>query len=66
VKAGLVELTDDDRAVIYGGLLATAIMLRGEQRDEALVHWRRRGRRAFQTEADEKVASGSPHSPSPP
>jgi len=51
VKAGLVELTDDDRATLYGAFLATAIMLRGEQRDEALVQWRRRGKRAFETEA---------------
>jgi hypothetical protein len=51
-KAGLVELTDDDRAVLYGVFLATAIMLRGEQRDEALVQWRRRGKRAFEADAD--------------
>lgn len=51
VKAGLVELTDDDRAVLYGAFLAAAIMLRGEQGEEALVHWRRRGKRAFEAEA---------------
>lgn len=51
VKAGLVELTGDDRAVLYGAFLATAIMLRGEQGDEALVHWRRRGKRAFEADA---------------
>lgn len=51
VKAGLVELTDDDRAVLYGAFLATAIMLKGEQRDEAMVRWRRRGKRAFEAEA---------------
>jgi len=50
-KAGLVELTDDDRAVLYGAFLATAIMLRSDQREEALVQWRRRGRRAFEAEA---------------
>lgn len=54
VKAGLVELTDDDRAVLYGAFLATAVMLRGEQREEALVHWRRRGKRAFETETKTK------------
>lgn len=51
-KAGLVELTNDDRAVLYGVFLATAIMLRGEQRDEALVQWRRRGKRAFEADVD--------------
>lgn len=54
VKAGLVDLADDDRAVLYGAFLATAIMLRGEQRDEALVKWRRRGKRAFEAEAQAK------------
>lgn len=65
-KAELVELTDDDRAVIYGGLLSVAIMLRGEQREEALIQWRRRGKRAFQTEADEKASSDKPSPTSPP
>jgi hypothetical protein len=46
-KAGLVELTDDDRAVIFGMLVAGAATLRGEQREQALLVWRRRGRRAF-------------------
>lgn len=54
VKAELVELTDDDRATLYGAFLATAIMLRGDQREEALVQWRRRGKRAFEVEADAK------------
>lgn len=54
VKAGLVELTDDDRATLYGAFLATAIMLRGERREEALVQWRRRGKRTFEAEADAK------------
>ena len=52
-KAGLVELTDDDRAVIFGGLLALAATLQSEQRDEALLLWRRRGKRAFETSASE-------------
>jgi len=52
VKAGLVELTDDDRATLYGAFLATAVMLRSEQRAEALAAWRRRGRRAFEAESE--------------
>jgi hypothetical protein len=51
VKAGLVDLTDDDRATLYGAFLATAVMLRSEQREEALAAWRWRGKRAFETEA---------------
>lgn len=48
-KAGLVELTGDDRAVIYGGLLAVADRLNGEDREQAMVLWRRRGRRGLGT-----------------
>lgn len=51
-KAGLVELTDDDRAVIYGLLVACADTLRGERRDQALTLWRRRGRRAFDVDGN--------------
>lgn len=46
-KAGLVELTDDDRAVIFGLLAEGAATLRSDHREEALALWRRRGRRAF-------------------
>lgn len=46
-KAGLVELTDDDRAVIFGLLVEGAAKLQGERGDEALALWRRRGQRAF-------------------
>jgi hypothetical protein len=47
-KAGLVELTDDDRAVIFGAMIEAAAMLRSEQRGEALTLRRRRGKRAFE------------------
>ncbi|WP_294254815.1 conjugal transfer protein TraD [uncultured Sphingomonas sp.] len=47
-KAGLVELTDDDRAVLFGLMIDAAATLKGEQRDQALTLWRRRGRRAFE------------------
>ena len=47
-KAGLVELTDDDRAVLFGVMIDAAATLEGEQRDQALTLWRRRGRRAFE------------------
>ncbi|WP_084584688.1 conjugal transfer protein TraD [Sphingomonas azotifigens] len=46
-KAGLVELTDDDRAVLFGVMIEAAATLQGEHRDQALTLWRRRGRRAF-------------------
>ena len=47
-KSGLVELTDDDRAVILGLLVEGAAILRSERGTEALTLWRRRGRRAFE------------------
>ena len=46
-KAGLIELTEDDRAVIFGALLASAAVLKGEDRERALVSWGRKGARAF-------------------
>jgi Conjugal transfer protein TraD len=46
-KAGLVELADDDRAVMLGAFLAIAAKLQGVEREQALSLWRRRGQRAF-------------------
>ncbi|WP_338424853.1 conjugal transfer protein TraD [Sphingopyxis kveilinensis] len=48
-KADLVELTGDDRAVIFGLLVEAAATLRGEARERQLSLWRRRGKRAFDT-----------------
>ena len=50
-KAGLIELTDDDRAAIFGLLVEAAATLRSDGRDEALSLWRRLGKRAFETHA---------------
>jgi Conjugal transfer protein TraD len=47
-KAGLIELTDDDRATLYGAFLTVAAKLRGEDREQALVLWKRKGKRAFE------------------
>ena len=46
-KADLIELTGDDRAVILGLLAEAAATLRGEAREQQILLWRRRGRRAF-------------------
>jgi hypothetical protein len=51
VKTGIVELIDDDRAVLYGALLEMAARLRDEDRAQALRLWRRRGKRAFEDAA---------------
>lgn len=51
-KAGLVELTDDDRAVIFGLLVEAAGKLRSDDREQRLTLWRRRGLRAFSDDHD--------------
>ncbi len=48
-KAGLVDLTDDDRATLYGALLELAIQ--AQENTDVLMLWKRRGRRAFDAEA---------------
>lgn len=47
IKAGLVELADDDRAVILGALDEAAARLRGDDGAGQLLLWRRRGQRLF-------------------
>ena len=48
VKAGIVELTGDDRAVIFGALLWLADKLRSNQGEDARALWAARGKQAFQ------------------
>lgn len=50
VKADLVTLTDDDRAVILGLLGEAAAQLHTEDRERLLLLWRRRGQRMFATD----------------
>ncbi|WP_316187988.1 MULTISPECIES: conjugal transfer protein TraD [unclassified Bradyrhizobium] len=47
VKAGLVELTGDDRAMIYGALIWIAEKLKGDQREQARALWTTKGTHAF-------------------
>lgn len=54
-KADLVELTGDDRAAILGLLVEAAATLRGERREQQLLLWRRRGRRAFSADSAEAI-----------
>ena len=49
-KAGLVDLTDDDRVALLGAFLSLADMLKGESRKNLIEVWRRRGRRMFEAE----------------
>jgi Conjugal transfer protein TraD len=50
-KAGLVELADDDRAVLLGAFLTVAAKLQRDEREQTITLWRRRGRRAFDAES---------------
>lgn len=52
IKAGLVDLTDDDRTTLYGAFLTVADRLRGEERANALALWKRKGKRAFEAEQE--------------
>lgn len=57
-KAGLIELTEDDRAVIFGLMVEGAATLRGEGREQALPRLRRRGKRAFEELASARTRGG--------
>lgn len=51
-KAGLVDLTDDDRATLLGGLLELADQLQDAGRADVLARWRHRGRHVFEADAE--------------
>ena len=48
VKAGIVDLTGDDRAMIYGALLWMADKLKSEQGERARALWAAKGKQAFE------------------
>ena len=62
VKAGIVELTGDDRAMIYGALLWMADKLQSDQGERARALWAAKGKQAFDagpaTEREERIARG--------
>jgi hypothetical protein len=62
-KAGLVELTGDDRATLLGALLTLADELVGPRRDEWLAGWRHRGKRAFEADQTARAPgqASAPH-----
>ncbi|HJO67904.1 MAG TPA: conjugal transfer protein TraD [Sphingomonas sanguinis] len=51
-KAGLVDLADDDRATIYGALLELVGRARDDTTGDTVTLWKRRGKRAFDAEAE--------------
>ena len=60
VKAGLVDLTDDNRAMLYGALLWMADKLRSDDGAHAAALWRKRGARAFESEAAAALPGDAP------
>ncbi len=48
VKAGIVDLTGDDRAMIYGALLWMADKLQSDQGEHARALWTVKGKQAFE------------------
>ncbi|GLS35718.1 hypothetical protein GCM10010869_13070 [Mesorhizobium tianshanense] len=50
VKAGIVDLTGDDRATIYGALLWMADKLQSEDGKHARGVWTKLGKMAFEAE----------------
>ncbi|MCO6389331.1 conjugal transfer protein TraD [Aliihoeflea sp. 40Bstr573] len=56
VKAGIVDLTGDDRALIYGALLWMADKLQGDQSEHAGALWSAKGKLALAAER----ATGTP------
>jgi Conjugal transfer protein TraD len=47
VKAGIVDLTGDDRATIFGALLWSAEKLKSNQGEQARALWAAKGKQAF-------------------
>src|SRR5438132_2270016 len=50
VKAGIVDRTGDDRAMIYGALLWMADKLQSDQGDRARALWAAKGKQAFEAD----------------
>jgi len=51
VKAGLVNLTGDDRATIYGALLWMVDKLQSDQGERARALWVAKGKQAFEADS---------------
>ena len=50
VKSGTVDLTGDDRAMIYGAMLWMADKLKSDDGQRARTLWAEKGREAFASE----------------
>jgi len=56
VKAGIVDLTGDDRAIILGALLWMAEKLQSDQSEQARALWASKGKQSL--EADPAIRKG--------
>ena len=56
-KAGIVDLTGDDRTTILGALIWIAEKLKDDQREQARALWAAKGKQAF--EADPAAHKGT-------
>jgi len=66
VKAGIVDLTVGDRAMIYGALLWMAVKLRSDTGEHARSLWAAKGKQAFedqQKEQKEETRTASEETP---
>lgn len=59
VKTGIVNLTGDDRAMIYGALLWVAEKLNSEDGERARELWVGKGKEAFAAEQETKTPTTS-------
>jgi hypothetical protein len=50
VKSGIVDLTGDDRATIFGALLWMADKLQSDRGEQARELWAAKGKRAFEVD----------------
>ena len=50
VKSGIVDLTGDDRATIFGALLWSADKLKTDQGERARALWAAKGKQAFEAD----------------
>ena len=50
VKAGVVDLTNDDRAMIYGAMIWIAEKLKSEDGEHARYTWTKLGKMGFEME----------------
>ena len=66
VKAGVVDLTSDDRAIILGALLWMADRLKSNQGEQARALWAEKGKEAFAVERvtdAPTILQKTPHDP---